>query len=179
MSPNKSGASAGIPWRIISSSQLSGGFDFTKHADQFRRVEPGRVAVATVSKTLGKRTTSNSLRSAGREIALRKDNVHILKGDRMPGLVFRQQNLVKLLSWPNANKIDSTAGRKCTHQIHDAHARNPRHEHFTAVHALEAGDDEVDSLIEREPEPSHPPIGDCHPALSPRPQQHPHHTSRT
>ena len=57
-----------------------------------------------------------------------------------------------------------TVGRDGGDEVHDAHARDLRHEDLAAPHQLGAADGERDALLERDPEARHGSIGHRHAA---------------
>src|SRR5262245_14213659 len=93
---------------------------------------------------------------------VRLDDEHVVALEHLAALVLGDEALVELLPGPDADVVDRAPGRHRGHEVHDAHARNLRHEDLAAPHQLRAADGEVDALGERDPEAGHRPIGHGH-----------------
>src|SRR4051812_46554050 len=74
--------------------------------------------------------------------------------------------LVKLFAGADSNDVDFGIGSDRLRQIQHLGAGNLRNKQLAAMHAFERSHDELDTLIERDPEASHARIRDGKVALS-------------
>src|SRR5215471_1030344 len=94
------------------------------------------------------------------EANYRLDHIHVVELVRLARFVPRDEDLVQFLAWAYPNVLDSALRRDRAREIHGPHARQLRYEDLPAHHLLDAAEDEVHTLLEREPESRHPLVGD-------------------
>src|SRR5581483_9926086 len=116
--------------------------------------EPERIAVTGITKPFPQRSCRVPIFLAPPGM-IGLNHVHIGQLDRMPGLVFRDQNLVQLLSRTNSHVLNLTLRSNRLRHLYQFHTRNFRNENLASVHSLDTTNHELNPLLERQPETSH------------------------
>src|SRR5208282_3722381 len=160
------------PWmasvsNFVGKALMSGGSRNRIRSARFRRHQffqltprqPAFVAVARIPETFRKRLSVDPIFRLPPRMR-RLNYEHTLSLERLSRLVFRDQHFVQLLSRTNPDVLDLASGRNRFRQVHQPHAGNLRNKNLAAVHLLQAADDKLHALLQRQPESSHSRIGD-------------------
>jgi hypothetical protein len=95
----------------------------------------------------------------------------------MARLVLGEQDLVQLLARADADHALLGLRRERSGDVHHPHARALGHEHLAALDEPHAAQDEVDRLVERDPEARHPLVGDVDDPRAGLLAEHRHHAA--
>src|SRR5262245_11456849 len=97
----------------------------------------------------------------------RVNHIHVLNLPGVACLVLRDKYFMKLLARTDSDLLHFTAVRYGMHKVDDVHAGNLRHEHFTAVHRLDAAHHESNALFQGDPESGHSLVSYGHASVLP------------
>src|SRR6185369_872928 len=87
-------------------------------------------------------------------------NEKVVKLQRAPRLVFRNEHLVQLLAWADADDLVAALRRDRVRQVNESHAGELRDKNLAAAHDAERANDERDGLVQSDPEARHARICD-------------------
>src|SRR5262252_1741344 len=89
----------------------------------------------------------------------RLDDEHLVGFKGISGFVLGNEDFVKLFPWTDPDVLHRAARGDRFCQVGETHAWNLRNKDLSAVHLLQAMDDKLHALLERQPEAGHARIG--------------------
>src|SRR6185503_1972768 len=129
--------------------------------DNFLDIQEFRVLAGVVLESLLDRST-HFIQTVLTEVDFfkkldrRPDYIVVFELEREVGIVRGAHYLVQLFTRAYSDDFQREAGRHCAGQINDSYRRNLGHEDFSTLHPLEVLQHEVDALLQRYPESTHP-----------------------